>query len=71
MNKHNGATKEELQLALFQLAGAYRKMDQKLTVQANRLRMSWKQPLIEKVLQVESRLDKRQDKRSHEHGKLA
>ncbi|MFS0560305.1 hypothetical protein AB1K91_06155 [Terribacillus sp. 179-K 1B1 HS] len=71
MNKQNGVTKEELQLALFQLTGTYRRLDQRLTVQANRSRMSWKQPLIERVLQVESQLDRKQDKWSQEHGKLA
>ena len=71
MNKQNGVTKEELQLALFQLTGTYRRLDQRLTVQANRSRMSWKQPLIERVLQVESHLDRKQDKWSQEHGKLA
>ncbi|PAD39319.1 hypothetical protein [Terribacillus sp. 7520-G] len=71
MNKQNGVTKEELQLALFQLAGTYRRLDQRLTVQANRSRMAWKQPLIERVLEVESYLDRKQVKWSHEHGKLA
>ncbi|MFP7477389.1 hypothetical protein [Terribacillus saccharophilus] len=71
MNKQNGVTKEELQLALFQLAGVYRKLDQRLTVQANRYRTTLKQPLIERVLRAESHLDKKHDKRNHEHGKLA
>ena len=71
MNKQNGVTKEELQLALFQLAGAYRKLDQRLTVQANRSRTTLKQPLIERVLRAESQLDKKHDKWNHEHGKLA
>jgi hypothetical protein len=71
MQNQQGATKEELQLALFQLTGTYRKMDQRLTVQANRSRMEMKQPLIERLLRAEYRLDRKQEKSCLEHGKLA